>query len=145
MAGFFDAEDALDPGDDLVGGRVGGLVEIEDAVLEVIGEGALQRGVTGRDWGVVSGSYVEAVVVLEEDRPLGGVEGWGEALGFDHEVGGVFLSWLGAVGIGMLVLLLLLLVGERWVELRHGCGGFGGYGRKKWGIRVLVWRRVEGE
>ena len=33
MAGLVDLEDFLDPGDDLVGGRIGGLVQVDDAIL----------------------------------------------------------------------------------------------------------------
>lgn len=70
VTGLFDTEEALDPSDDLVGGRVGGFIEVEDAVLEVLSEGAFERGVTGGDGGVVSGADVETVVVFEEDGPL---------------------------------------------------------------------------
>lgn len=86
VAGLFNAEEALDPGDDLVGGGVGGLVEVEDAVSEVFGDGAFEGGVAGGQRRVVAGADVEAVVVLEEDRPLGGVERRGEGLGFDQVV-----------------------------------------------------------
>lgn len=65
MAGLVDAEEALDPGDDLVGGGVGGLVEVEDAVFEILREGALEGGEAGGDGGVVAGADVEAVVVFE--------------------------------------------------------------------------------
>lgn len=77
VAGLLDFEEALDPGDDLMGGRVGGLVEVDDAVFEVFREGAFEGGVTGGDRGVVAGAYVEAIVVFEKDGPLGGVR-WGE-------------------------------------------------------------------
>ena len=93
MTRFLDPEDPFDPGDDLVGRWVSGLVEIDNTVLDVLLERALERGVTGGERGVVSGSHVEAIVVLEEDRPLRGVNGWSEALGLDHEV---LLGRLGA-------------------------------------------------
>lgn len=108
VSGFFDTEDALDPCDNLVGGRVGGLVEVEDTVLEVFGEGSLERGVTGGDRGVVSGADVEAVVVLKEDWPFGGVYGGSEALWFDHEVLALFFFCFIMFG----VLLLLGVFGE---------------------------------
>ena len=109
VAGFFDAEEALDPGHDLVGGRVGGLVEVEDAVFEVLGEGALQGGVAGGNGGVVAGADVEALVVFEENGPLGGVDGGSEALGLDHQP---FFSFM--LSAAALLLLLLLRV-----RLRH--------------------------
>lgn len=102
VSGFFDTEDAFDPGDNLVRGRVGGLVEVEDAVLEMFGEGSLERGVTGGDRSVVSCSDVEAVVVLKEDWPFGGVYCGSEALWFDHEVLPLFFFFM------MLGVLLLL-------------------------------------
>nr|CAB3455082.1 unnamed protein product [Digitaria exilis] len=83
VAGLLDAEEALDPGHHLVGGRVGWLVEVDDAVAEVLGEGALERRVAGGERGVVSGADVEAVVVLQEQRPCGGVEGRHQGLGLD--------------------------------------------------------------
>ena len=85
VAGLLDAEEALDPGDDLVGGGVGGLVEVDDAVFEVFGEGAFEGGVAGGDGGVVAGADVEAVVVFEENGPLGGVDGGSEALRLYHQ------------------------------------------------------------
>ena len=57
----------------------------------------------------MSGSHVEAVVVLEKDRPLRGVDGGDEALGLDHEVPRVLLGWLEWLIFGELVLLLFLL------------------------------------
>lgn len=83
---FLDPEDPFDPGHDLVGKRVRGLIEVEDTVPDVLGERALEGGETRGERGVVSCAYVEAVVVLEEDRPLGGVEGGREALRFDRVV-----------------------------------------------------------
>ncbi|GJN24651.1 hypothetical protein PR202_gb12403 [Eleusine coracana subsp. coracana] len=83
VAGLLGAEDALDPGHHLVGGRVGGLVEVDDAVAEVLGERALQRRVARGERGVVAGADVEAVVVLQEERPGGGVERRHQGLGLD--------------------------------------------------------------
>lgn len=103
MTRFLDPEDPFNPGHDLMRRRVGGLIEIDDAVPDVVDERPLKRRVTGGERGVVSGSYVEAVVVLEEDRPLGSVNGGCETLGLDHEIG-VVLSW---VVVGAVVELLL--------------------------------------
>ncbi|GMN22630.1 hypothetical protein TIFTF001_043550 [Ficus carica] len=52
------------------------------------------RGRLRGERGAMSGSYIKAVIVLEEDRPLTSVDGRSEALGLDHEVQ-IFLSWLG--------------------------------------------------
>ena len=89
MPRLLDAEDAFDPSDDLVRGRVRGLVEVDDTVADVVYERTLERGVAGGDGSVVTGTDVEAVVVLEEEGPLGCVDGGGEALGLDHVVSGV--------------------------------------------------------
>jgi len=115
VAGLLDAEEALDPGDDLVRGGVSGLVEVEDAVFEVFREGAFEGGVAGGDGGVVAGADVESVVVFEEDGPLGGVNGGSEALWLYHQpliFACLFLFLLAAAAI------LLLLA----FRLRHGDG-----------------------
>ncbi|GMN22591.1 hypothetical protein TIFTF001_043543 [Ficus carica] len=52
------------------------------------------RGRLRGERGAMSGSYIKAVIVLEEDRPLRSVDGRSEALGLNHEVR-VLLSWLG--------------------------------------------------
>lgn len=100
MAGLFHTQDAFNPGDDLVGRWVSGFVEIEDAVPDVLGKRALERGVTVGERRVVSGSYIEAVVVLQENRPLRGVDRGSEALGLNDEVfgGGVVVVGVGGVG-----------------------------------------------
>ena len=118
VAGLFDAEEALDPGDDLVGGRVGGLVEVEDAVFEVLGEGALQGGVAGGDGGVVAGADIETLIVFEEDGPLGGVDWGSEALRLDHQPAFVFRFFLSSSSFVLATLLLLLLLAA--VGVRHG-------------------------
>ncbi|URE22934.1 hypothetical protein MUK42_17056 [Musa troglodytarum] len=120
VASLLSAEDAFDPSDHLMGGRVGGLVEVEDAVAEVLRERPLQRGVPGGERRVVAGADIEAVVVLEEDRPRRGVDGRGERLGFDKVVlvlvstkasggdkreGGALYA---AIGGGLLIVLLFL-------------------------------------
>ena len=38
MTCLFDTEDTFDPGDDFVGGGVGGFVEVDDSIGDVIGE-----------------------------------------------------------------------------------------------------------
>lgn len=57
-----------------MGGRVCRLVEVDDTVLEVLLDGTLQWGTTCGERGVVAGADVEALVVLQEYWPLGGVD-----------------------------------------------------------------------
>ena len=114
VAGFFDAENPLDPSDHLVRARVCRLVEVENAALDVLRQRALQRGRSEGQRGVVVGANVELVEVLEQQRPVGGVKGLGVDLGrLDLEAD------LGLdVADGLLVLLLLLFLGAR----RRGIG-----------------------
>jgi hypothetical protein len=70
VSGLFNIEDLLDPGDDLVGAGVGGLVHVDDSVLEVLLEGALERSVAGGDGRVVRGEHIHFVVVLQQQGPL---------------------------------------------------------------------------
>ncbi len=59
----------------------------------------------------MSGSDVEAVVVFEEDGPLGSVDGGSEALGLDHEVSSSSRVLLGTT--------------TEWGEwFGYDCGGF---------------------
>lgn len=99
MASLFDTQNAFNPGDDLVGRWVSGFVEIDDAVPDVVDERALERGVTVGKRRVVSGSYIEAVVVLQENRPLRGVDRGSEALGLDDEVFGGGVVVVGVSGV----------------------------------------------
>lgn len=78
MSRLVNTQDALDPGDDLVAGRVAWLVKVDDAVADVIFEWAAQRRVAGWDWCIVPSADVELVVVFEQDWPLGGVKGWSD-------------------------------------------------------------------
>jgi hypothetical protein len=64
VTGLLDAEDSLDPGHDLVRGRVGGLVEVNHAIAYVVVQRALKRRVASRDGSVVSSADKELVVVL---------------------------------------------------------------------------------
>ena len=84
----FDAEDAFDPGDDLVAGGVGGFVEVDDPRGDVVFEGAGEGGGAAGDGGVVGGAYVEVGVVFKEEGPVGGVEFGGVIGGGDHLGGG---------------------------------------------------------
>jgi hypothetical protein len=64
VTGLLHAEDPLDPGHDLVRGGVGGLVEVDHTIANVVIERALKRRVTRGDGGVVSSADKELVVVL---------------------------------------------------------------------------------
>ena len=114
VAGFFDAENPLDPSDHFVRARVCRLVEVEDAALDVLRQRPLQRGRSEGQRGVVVGANIELVEMLEEQRPVSGVKGLGVDLGrLDLEAD------LGLdVADGLLVLLLLLFLGAR----RRGIG-----------------------
>ena len=70
MSGLFNIEDFLDPGDDLVGTWVGGLIQVDDAVFEVLFERAFERGGSGWNGGVVLGQDVHLVVILEQEGPV---------------------------------------------------------------------------
>lgn len=62
---------------------IGGLVEVDDAVLDVGGNVAGQGRSAGGDGGVVGRAHIEGRVVLQQERPAGGVEGGGVGRGFD--------------------------------------------------------------
>ena len=77
----------------------------------------------------MSGSYIEAIVVLEKDWPLRSINGGSEALGLDHEIG-VLLSrgllrvqiaeWFWGVCCFIFSSLLLLLLLRANIDLGHG-------------------------
>lgn len=97
MARLFGAKNPLNPSNNLMRRRVGGFIEVDDPVTEVFGQRALQRGKPSWERGVMASTDIEAIVVFEEDRPFGGVEGWREGLGLDEEIfgRGVFVADLG--------------------------------------------------
>ena len=66
-------EDALDPTDDLVTARIGGLVEVDHATGDVVFEGAGEGGGAAGDGCEVRGSDVEGGVVFEEEGSGGGI------------------------------------------------------------------------
>jgi hypothetical protein len=70
VPGLLHIEDLLDPGDDLVGAGIGGLVEVDDSVFEVFLDGPLEGGVSGGDGGVVRGEDIHEMVVFEQQWPL---------------------------------------------------------------------------
>jgi hypothetical protein len=70
MTGFFDVEDFLDPRDNFVGAGIGGFVEVDNSILEVLLEGSLEGRVAGGNWGVVRGEHIHLMVVFEQQRPL---------------------------------------------------------------------------
>jgi hypothetical protein len=105
VASLFASKNALDPGDDLVTGRVRGLVEINDTRADVGLEVALERRAAIGDGGKVTSSNQQFVVVLEEQRPRARVNGRCHGLRLD----------------GVLILLLPLLHDGDF--LGHDCVG----------------------
>jgi hypothetical protein len=77
------SKNALDPSDDLVRGRVGGLIEVDDTRADVLLKVALQRRAAIRDGSEVTSANEKLLVVLKEERPLAGVEGRSGSLGLD--------------------------------------------------------------
>ena len=55
LTGLVDLEDALDPGDDLVGGRVRRLIKIDDTIVLEHVDGALSGRISARKWRKVGG------------------------------------------------------------------------------------------
>lgn len=109
VASLLDLQDAADPRDDLVRGGVRGLVQVDDAVANVIVERALEGGVAIGQRSVVASAHVELIVVLvcrngsgeptrgasrwvrneaylKEQGPLRAVKGGGDALRLDEEI-----------------------------------------------------------
>ncbi|EOA24056.1 hypothetical protein CARUB_v10017275mg [Capsella rubella] len=89
VTSFLNTEDTLNPSNNLVRRRIRGFIEIDDTVPDIFLKRTFERGVTGADWSVVTGTDVELVVVLEEDGPLRSVDCWSETLWLDHVVSGV--------------------------------------------------------
>jgi len=68
VTGFVNLEDFLDPGDDLMGGRVGGLVEVDHTVsLEDI-DGTVSGGVAAGKGSEVGGLHIELIEVLQATK-----------------------------------------------------------------------------
>ena len=57
-------EDSLDPGNDLMGGWVGWLIEVDDTVLLEDVHWSLEWGVTTWEWSEVVGLDIQKVIVL---------------------------------------------------------------------------------
>ena len=74
MSSLLHAQDAFDPGDDFVGGGVGGFVQVDHSVGEMFSDGAGEGGGSGWDGCVVGGTDVEVGVVTEEEGPFGCVD-----------------------------------------------------------------------
>jgi len=81
-----DTEHALEPGDDFVRGRVGGLVEVDDTRRDVRGQVAAERVATGGDRGEVTGADQELIPVLQKKRPVGVVDIGRNGLGLDDKL-----------------------------------------------------------
>lgn len=86
VTGLLDTENASEPRDNFVRGRVGRLVEVDHTRLDVALQVTFQGRATVRDRGEVRAADEKLVVVLEEQRPVGSVEFWAGVFGLDHEV-----------------------------------------------------------
>jgi hypothetical protein len=110
----------------LVAARVGGLVQVDDPVLQVLLERPRQRRAPDRQRRVVAGPDVQLVVVLEQKRPRARVEPGGVRAGGDESgrccgaivVRGRFRCRNGRPVVG-LALLLPLLHAKRFVSVKH--------------------------
>lgn len=78
-------------------GGVGGFVEVDDPVGDVVFEGASEGGGAAGDGREVAGADVERGVVFEEEGPGGGVELGCVGGGGDH--GGV-IAGVGGLAVG---------------------------------------------
>jgi len=103
MARFFNTEDAFDPRYHFVRGGIGGLVEIDDTVRDVILEGTGEGG--GSCWNgcVVACADMKIRVVSEEEWPIGcinfgcaAVRLWG-----DHLVSGRCRCGTAVIGLAL--------------------------------------------
>ena len=119
MTGLFDAENSLDPGDHFVRAWVGRLVQVENAAFDVLRQRALQGRRSEGERGVVVGADIELVEVLEEERPVSGVQ----SLRVDFRWLDLEADLCLDVSDGLFVLLLLLfLCARRWgigQDFRH--------------------------
>ena len=70
VTGALDTEHALEPCDDFVGGRVGGLVEVDDTGGDVGGQVAAERVATGGDRGEVTGADQDCRCLLVALRQM---------------------------------------------------------------------------
>lgn len=87
MTGFIDFENFANPGNDLVGGRICGLVEIDDSVTNIIADGPFEGGAATGNWGEMASAHIELVIIFEEQRPFGGIEWcWSRLLRFDEKI-----------------------------------------------------------
>jgi len=80
------AEHALEPGDDFVRGRVGGLVEVDDTGRNVGGQVAAERVATSGNRGEVTGADQELIPVLQKKRPVGVVDIGRDGLRLDDKL-----------------------------------------------------------
>eukprot|EP00983_Pelagomonas_calceolata_P041269 1137998-Pelagomonas_calceolata.AAC.8 len=73
VAGLLNAQHAPNPRHHFMRGGVGGLVQVHTAVGHVLLERTLEGRIAGGDGGVVPGTHIQLVIVLEQEGPLGGV------------------------------------------------------------------------
>lgn len=64
VTGFFNSENLLDPGDDFVGRRVGGLIQVDHAVLQVFGDRTVLGSGRNRNRCVMRSSNIQLVIIF---------------------------------------------------------------------------------
>lgn len=74
VTSLLDTENSLDPRDDFVTGGVGGLVEVDDAGRNVALQVALVGSAAVGNGNEVTATDEQLVVVLQQERPLAGVD-----------------------------------------------------------------------
>lgn len=84
-----------------MGRRIGRFIQIDDSIPDIVEKRPFEGRVSSRERGIVTSSHVELVVVLEKDGPFGGIQGRGERLRFDKEIGGGLLVTKGGEGEGV--------------------------------------------
>ena len=73
VAGLLDLENASDPGDNLVTGRIGRFVNVDDAGSDIVLDWPLKWRAAGRDGGEVRRAHVQLIPALQEQWPVGRV------------------------------------------------------------------------
>merc|ERR1712106_656686 len=71
--GIVHLENASDPGDNLVTGRIGRFVNVDDAGSDIILDWPLKWRAAGRDWGEVRRANIQLIPTLQQQQPVGRV------------------------------------------------------------------------
>jgi ABC-type cobalamin transport system permease subunit len=84
VASLFNVENLLDPRDDFMGTGIGGLIQVDDTVFQVLFERPLERSGSSGNGGIVSGEDIHLVIIFEEEGPILRLDGWALIGGFDN-------------------------------------------------------------